>query len=110
MSQVRELQKEKDDDRYSPPQDCNDNDPGVHPGAAEACDREDNGCDDVTDEGFDKDGEGYTTCSGDYNDNDPGVHPGATKYSSTTFYGSLAALIVILTVISFNTLKKIYKK
>ncbi|RMG11723.1 MAG: hypothetical protein D6729_17615 [Deltaproteobacteria bacterium] len=48
----------------------------------EICDGEDNDCDGATDEGFDLDGDGYTTCSGDCND-DPGfgftIHPAATE-------------------------------
>jgi hypothetical protein len=84
--------------------DCNDNDPTVHPGAAEVCDGKDNNCNGMVDEGLDsvvqcedKDGDGhgikngmthmgcaanlkgFGLCDGDCNDNDPMIHPGATE-------------------------------
>jgi len=42
--------------------DCNDNDGSIRPGALEVCDGKDNDCDGLTDEGFDADGDGFTTC------------------------------------------------
>jgi len=42
---------DKDGDRWSPPHDCNDNAPKVHPWATEKCDRVDNDCDGLIDEG-----------------------------------------------------------
>ncbi|MFN7130733.1 MAG: putative metal-binding motif-containing protein, partial [Myxococcales bacterium] len=69
--------------------DCNDNDGAIKPGAIERCDGKDNDCDGAIDEGFDADGDGYTTCgtvpSGgidprriDCNDNDATMNPGKT--------------------------------
>ena len=55
--------------------DCNDADPTVSPGEAEICDGIDNNCDWTTDEGFDQDGDGWTTCAGDCDDNNIFVKP-----------------------------------
>ncbi|MEW5854142.1 MAG: putative metal-binding motif-containing protein [Myxococcota bacterium] len=42
--------------------DCDDTNGAIFPGGTEQCDGQDNNCDGVTDEGFDGDGDGYTTC------------------------------------------------
>jgi len=42
---------------------------------AERCDGSDNDCDGQVDEGFDRDGDGYTTCGGDCNDQRADVFP-----------------------------------
>ncbi|MEQ1504052.1 MAG: putative metal-binding motif-containing protein [Myxococcota bacterium] len=59
--------------------DCAEGDGGVHPGAAEDCDGADDDCDGQIDEGFDVDGDGYTSCGGDCDDGNGAVHPGAAE-------------------------------
>ncbi len=44
--------------------------------ATEVCDGDDNDCDGTTDEGFDQDGDGVTTCDGDCDDGDADRYPG----------------------------------
>ena len=45
--------------------DCDDGEAAVSPGAVEACDAADQDCDGATDEGFDGDGDGFTSCGVD---------------------------------------------
>jgi hypothetical protein len=45
----------------------------------EICNGEDDDCDGTVDEGFDKDGDKYTTCGGDCDDKDANVHPDAVE-------------------------------
>jgi hypothetical protein len=73
-----------DGDGFKLATDCNDNDPAVHPGAAEICNGKDDNCDGKTDEGFDADGDGVPSCAvgstpADCDDKDPAVHPGAKE-------------------------------
>jgi hypothetical protein len=64
-------------------EDCDDDDPHVHPGGEERCDKKDNDCDGKVDEGFDTDGDGYSACEGDCDDTDSDVHPGAEEVCDT---------------------------
>ncbi len=68
-----------DGDGYLSDVDCNDADPAIHPGAAEVCNGVDDNCVGGIDEGFDQDGDGFTTCGGDCDDSNRAIHPGATE-------------------------------
>ena len=59
--------------------DCNDNDATINPDAQEICDGVDNNCNGQIDEGFDQDGDGFTTCQGDCNDVNPLINPNAVE-------------------------------
>ena len=59
--------------------DCEDGDAAVNPAATEACNGIDDDCDGDVDEGFDLDGDGFTSCDGDCDDDDAAVNPGVTE-------------------------------
>ena len=63
---------DEDADGHGLPQDCDDTDPSVYPGAEEVCDGAlDNDCDGVDDvDELDLDGDGQTPCDGDCDDGD----------------------------------------
>ena len=67
------------EDTYGALADCLDSDPAVYPGAVEDCDGVDDDCDGDVDDGFDFDGDGWTTCEGDCDDTDSAVSPGAVE-------------------------------
>jgi len=68
--------------------DCDDDDPGAYPGAPESCNGVDDDCGGTVDEGFDGDGDSYTTCGADgtpgtadddCDDADATTYPGAPE-------------------------------
>jgi hypothetical protein len=72
-----------DNDGVPSPDDCDDTNPDVHPGAHEVCDEKDNDCDSAIDEGcytclVDRDGDSIPECN-DCDDEDRFVYPGAEE-------------------------------
>ena len=59
--------------------DCNDSNADSNPQADELCDHVDNNCNDQIDEGYDSDGDGYSTCGGDCDDGNALINHGATE-------------------------------
>jgi len=80
-----------DGDGYIAHRDCDDYDPDTYPGAQELCDRRDNDCDGVVDDGVrdadgeclvdcpDADSDGVAECDGDCNDLVSDIYPGAPE-------------------------------
>jgi hypothetical protein len=78
---------DSDLDGYPLSADCNDREAAIHPGAVETCNRIDDDCDTALDEGFDRDGDGYSTCAvpvADCNDFAAAVKPGTTELPGNT--------------------------
>ena len=65
--------------------DCDDTTPAVSPGITEACNGYDDDCDGDVDEGFDGDGDGWTSCGGDCDDGDATFFPGALDLPDDSF-------------------------
>ncbi len=59
--------------------DCDDSNASTHPDATEVCNSIDDNCDGSTDEGFDSDSDGYTTCGGDCDDTNSSINPDAIE-------------------------------
>jgi hypothetical protein len=64
-----------DGDGASAELDCDDDNAAMYPGATEICDELDNDCDGETDEGYDADADGWTSCGGDCDDSDADISP-----------------------------------
>ena len=60
-------------------EDCNDDDPSIHPAAPERCDGVDHDCDGDPRNGFDVDRDGVASCDGDCDDTNAAVNPGAAE-------------------------------
>ncbi len=96
--------RDDDNDGYFSYEDCDDGDPGIHPGTEEICDGRDNDCNGLVDDGLpiytyyrDADGDGFgnigiplDTClmtsplgfvaiDGDCDDGEPGINPAAEE-------------------------------
>jgi hypothetical protein len=74
-----------DSDGFTLTEDCDDTDPSINPNATEVCNALDDNCDNIIDEGFDQDTDGFFPegCTGyqeyDCDDNDPSINPAAAE-------------------------------
>lgn len=71
-----------DGDGFPASVDCNDGDAKVNPGATEICNNTDDDCDGFVDEGFDVDGDSFTSCdlpTPDCDDFNSSINPLATE-------------------------------
>jgi len=69
-----------DGDGYPKAEDCDDENPNIHPNADEQCNGVDDNCDGVTPaEEFDGDGDGFAECEGDCDDSRADIFPGAEE-------------------------------
>ncbi len=84
-----------DGDGHSPPDDCDDGNPDVYPGAEHICDGvEDNDCDGLADGNEqDNDGDGLTECDGDCDDEGLPVHPTWPEWFGVTMDAADASLV-----------------
>ena len=76
---IEQVSVDADGDGADDTVDCDDNDANNFPGNTEVCDGQDNNCDTAIDEGFDADGDGFTTCAGDCDDSDANTNPVAVE-------------------------------
>jgi subtilisin len=65
--------RDRDNDGVERPTDCNDANAFVYPGAWESCNRIDDDCNGIIDDGYDLDGDGYVNCNGDCDDSNPAI-------------------------------------
>ena len=80
---------DNDGDSYCTPEDCDDANPDVNPGAAEVCNGIDDNCDGTVDEGCstctDADSDGYCAEIDDCDDSNPFVNPGTAEVCDDGF-------------------------